>query len=124
MRSRQLSIKNLYQENSTQGNLLHKRRKKLGFLKEMDIFSVPIKTYYHKYDDNFTTSLTNDTMGSYVGGITSIFVILGLAAYFLLMVIRMYGGENDIMIRAEMANPFDEEYRHVEVHQENFLPHL
>jgi hypothetical protein len=63
-------------------------------------------------------------MGSYIGGLISIVVVLSMGTYLNLMMIQMGSGENDILNKAEMANPFDEDYRNIELYQENFLPHF
>lgn len=85
------------------------------FLKDIDIYGVPIKTYFHKYDDGLTSSITKDVMGSYFGGIVSIFVVIVMFVYLTMMLVTMANGDNDILNKSDYANPFDEEYGKIEL---------
>ena len=104
--------------------ILHRSKKSFRFLKEYDMFRVPIKTYYHKYETDVTNKSTHDMFGSNVGGILTLLLQFSLAAYFVIMVIRMFSGENDIINMASYRNAFRGDYQSQNLGDFAFLPHV
>jgi hypothetical protein len=104
--------------------VFHKRKKTFAFLKNMDFYRVGIKTYYHKYDNSFSSTKTTDRMGSYVGGCITVIILICLILYFSATMVQMLTGENDIIYATKLGNSFDEDSRSVEMNQFAFLPYL
>ena len=103
---------------------IHRSPNRFKFLKEYDMFRVPIKTYFHKYDSQVTKATSHDMFGSYFGGILTLLLQFSLAAYFVIMVIRMAGGENDNINMATYRNHFDDHCSFSHLGDFSFLLHV
>ena len=58
-----------------------KRLKAFKFLRLLDIFSVPQKTYFHRHDPGLERTRNRHLYGSYCGGIVSIGFLVLLSVY-------------------------------------------
>ena len=102
-----------------------KKDKAFKFLKKIDIFSVPMKTYFHRHDSEQKTINHHERLGSYFGGSVSILFVLGMLFYSLNLVIKMFNGEDDIVNRMVITNPLvNPSHRKIDVNKEVFLPYI
>ena len=67
----------------------------IQFLKNLDIFSMPIETYFTSHDRKNKTKEYKDAHGSAFGGILTLVCFLVTAIYLVEQFIIMLAGEND-----------------------------
>lgn len=101
-----------------------KSQKTFGFLKKIDLFSVPVKTYFHRHDANLDSVSYHERMGSYMGGSMTILFVIFIVLYSTTLVIQMVHGDQDIINKMVMTNQFDAETRQVNMSEHRFLPYL
>ena len=82
-----------------------------GFLKEVDIFKIPVTENLSFERHNYKTNKSkhNHQLGSYIGGLTSIVVMGFLVAYTIILIIQMHSGDIDQLKNTVMSNPLGEE---------------
>jgi hypothetical protein len=72
-----------------------KKNKPFNLLKDIDIFKVPLKSYFHRHDQVTDKISENSLFGSTFGGLMSIIFITLVIMYSLVLIIQMYSGEQD-----------------------------
>jgi hypothetical protein len=88
------------------------------------MFSVPLKTYFHRHNASLDKTMYHDKLGSYFGGVMTLLFVSFMVYYSGVLVIQMQKGDNDIINMMTMTNQFDQETYKVNVSHHAFMPYL
>ena len=115
---------NIGKQQDSDGNFL-KHQHLFQFLKEIDTFGVPLKTYFHRDRSSSGEKETHEVLGSYFGGVTTLLCYAALSIYLYLLASKMYQGENDNITTVVLTNPLDDESNsRLNINKMKFLPYL
>lgn len=100
-------------------------KKQLGrFFKNMDGFGAPVKMYIHRNNADMRGQEPIDALGSKFGGVMSLIYYAFMTYYTLSLLVVMYTGQKDEIQSQPLTNNFKDEYRYIELTNENFMPHF
>ena len=106
--------------------MANKRKKnshknKIHFLKDIDMFGVPIKLHMHRHDPETDEISNTDVMGSYIGGFTTILVYILCVIYLTSLITQMIHGDNDILNQMVFTSRGAQA---IEMRETKFMPHI
>lgn len=101
-----------------------KKRKPLGFLKDIDLFSSPVRTYFHRHSSETKITKHQINMGTYIGGICSIGFIACIIFRIIKLWIMMENGQKDNIQQLDITNMFESQFSSINVGNSSFMPYF
>ena len=102
-----------------------KQRKPYSFLREIDIYGVPFKTYFHRHDSITDRTTHISQYKSYLSGCVSVFLISMMTIYATMLLSSMYSGEQDNVKKLVVSNPMNKDSnRRAYMSDHVFMPYI
>lgn len=100
--------------------------KKLGFIKEIDMFAIPVcyMMNFERHDYHKNKTSHSGSLGSYIGGIFTIIMTIFFFTYTITLITNMESGSLDLLKNILISNPLgtDEGKNNLDLKAYKFLP--
>jgi len=95
-----------------------------NFFKTFDFFKRPVSLMLHRRNREDNSKAHFYEMGTKLGGVSTVFLYVGILSYFIALWVDMYSGGKDIISKQFMNNNFNPGFDNITIPDYHFLPSI